>query len=191
MDLRAQGKGYEGYLEQARGHGVGLVRSRVTAVTPRPQGGVLVRFTDAHGRPREEPFDMAVLSVGLRPRPGLPDWARRLGVGLNEHGFIKTGALLQVATARPGVLVCGTAREPMDIPESVTTAGAAAAVASRLLTTANRTWAPKPQPVLSRVAEFPPRIGVFLCHCGTNIAKTIDLAQLAAAVAAAPRGRPR
>ncbi len=186
MDLRAQGKGYEGYLEQARGHGVGLVRSRVTAVTPRPQGGVLVRFTDAHGRPREQPFDMAVLSVGLRPRPGLPDWARRLGVGLNEHGFIETGPLLQVATARPGVLVCGTAREPMDIPESVTSAGAAAAVASRLLTTANRTWVPKPQPVLSRVAEFPPRIGVFLCHCGTNIAKTIDLAQLATAVARLP-----
>jgi heterodisulfide reductase subunit A len=186
MDLRAQGKGYEAYLEQARGRGVSLVRSRVTAVTPRPQGGVLVRFTDAHGRPREEPFDLAVLSVGLRPRPGLPDWARRLGVGLNEHGFIKTPPLLQVATTRPGVLVCGTAREPMDIPESVTTAGAAAAVASRLLTTASRTWAPKPQPVLSRAAEFPPRIGVFLCHCGTNIAKSIDLAQLAAAAARLP-----
>ena len=60
MDLRAQGKGYEGYLEQARGHGVSLVRSRVTAVTPRPQGGVLVRFTDAHGRPR---------AAGPRPSP--------------------------------------------------------------------------------------------------------------------------
>ena len=52
MDLRAQGKGYEGYLEQARGHGVGLVRSRVTAVTPRPRGrgaGALYR------RPRQAP----------------------------------------------------------------------------------------------------------------------------------------
>ena len=75
--------------------------------------------------------------MGLRPRQALPAWARRLGVGLNEHGFIKTGPFLQVTTARPGVLVCGTAREPMDIPESVTTASAAAAVASRLLTTAS------------------------------------------------------
>ena len=186
MDLRAQGKGYEGYLEQARGHGVGLVRSRVTGVTPRSEGGVLVRFTDARGRPRELPFDMAVLSVGLRPGGGWPSLARRLGVGLNEHGFIKTSPLLQVTTARTGVLVCGTAREPMDIPESVTTASAAAAVASRLLTTAHRTWAPKPKPVPSQVAEFPPRIGVFLCHCGTNIAKTIDLAKLAAGVAHLP-----
>src|SRR4030065_87697 len=82
MDLRAQGKGYEGYLEQARDHGVGLVRSRVNAVTPQPQG------------------------------------------------------LLQVTTGRRGVLVCGAAREPMDIPESVTPASAAAAVASLLMTTA-------------------------------------------------------
>jgi heterodisulfide reductase subunit A len=186
LDLRAQGKGYEGYLEQARGNGVELVRSRVTAVTPRSEGGVLVRFTDAHGRPREEPFDMAVLAVGLRPGPTLSAWARRLGVGLNEHGFIATSPLLQVTTARTGVLVCGTAREPMDIPESVTTASAAAAVASRLLTTASRTWAPRVQPTPSRVPTFPPRIGVFLCHCGTNIAKTIDLAKLAAAVAQLP-----
>jgi heterodisulfide reductase subunit A2 len=186
MDLRAQGKGYEGYLEQAVGHGVALVRSRVNAVIPRPQGGVMVRFTDAHGRPREQPFDMAVLSVGLRPRDGLRSWARRLGVGLNEHGFIKTPPLLPVTTGRTGVLVCGTAREPMDIPESVTTASAAAGVASRLLTTAGRAWAPQTKPAPSQVAEFPPRIGVFLCQCGTNIAKTIDLARLAKAVAQMP-----
>ena len=123
---------------------------------------------------------------GSGPGAALPAWARRLGVGLNEHGFIKTSPLLQVTTARTGVLVCGTAREPMDIPESVTTASAAAAVASRLLTTASRTWAPKTKPAFSRVAEFPPRIGVFLCHCGTNIAKTIDLAKLATAVAQLP-----
>ena len=52
MDMRAQGKGYEAYLEQARGHGVALVRSRVTAVTPQARGrgaGALYR------RPRPAP----------------------------------------------------------------------------------------------------------------------------------------
>ncbi len=186
MDLRAQGKGYEGYLEQARSRGVSLVRSRVTAVTPRTEGGVLVRSTDPRGRPQEQPFDMAVLAVGLRAGGKLPGLARCLGLELNEHGFIKTSALLPVSTTREGVLVCGTAREPMDIPESVTTASAAAALASRLLTTASRTWAPKVAPPPSRGADFPPRIGVFLCHCGTNIAKTIDLAHLATKVAKLP-----
>jgi heterodisulfide reductase subunit A len=186
MDLRAQGKGYEGYVEQAGAHGVSLVRSRVTAVTPRTEGGVLVRFTDTGGRPREQPFDMAVLAMGLRAGDGLAGLARRLGVELNEHGFIKTSPLIPVLSGRPGVLVCGTAREPMDIPESVATAGAAAAAASRLLTTASRAWAPRAKPVPSRAADFPPRIGVFLCHCGTNIARTIDLTRLAAAVARLP-----
>ncbi|MFZ5449121.1 MAG: FAD-dependent oxidoreductase [Thermodesulfobacteriota bacterium] len=186
MDLRAQGKGYEGYLEQARGQGVSLVRSRVTAVTPRPQGGVVVRFTGAQGRPQEQAFDMAVLSVGLRPNLQMPISARRLGLELNEHGFIRTSPLFSVSTLRRGIFVCGAAREPMDIPESVITASAAAAAASRLLTTARRTWAPRALPPTSRAADFPPRIGVFLCHCGTNIAKTIDLAQLEAAVVHLP-----
>jgi heterodisulfide reductase subunit A len=186
MDMRAHGKGHENYLEQAREHGVSLVRSRVTAVTPQTQGGVLVRFTDAQGRPQELSFDMAVLSIGLRPGVHLTTSARRLGLELNEHGFIAASPLLPVGATRPGVLVCGTAREPMDIPESVTTASAAAAAASRLLTTARRTWAPKAQPIPSLATDFPPRIGVFLCHCGTNIAKTIDLAKLAAAVAGLP-----
>jgi heterodisulfide reductase subunit A len=186
MDLRAQGKGYEGYLEQARDHGVSLVRSRVTAVTPLSQGGVLIRFTDTHGRPQEQPFDMAVLAVGLRPGLQMPAAARRLGLELNEHGFIATSPLLPVSTTRGGVLVCGTAREPLDIPEAVTTASAAAAAVSRLLTTAPRAWAPRAQLPPSRVNDFPARIGVFLCHCGTNIAKTIDLNRLAAAVAELP-----
>ena len=186
MDIRAQGKGYESYLEQAREHGVSLVRSRVTAVTPQAAGGVQVRYTDARGRPQEQPFDMAVLALGLRPGLKMPTSARRLGLEVNEHGFIAASTLLPVSTTRLGVLVCGTAREPMDIPESVTTASAAAAAASRLLTTARRTWAPKAQPVPSLATDLPPRIGVFLCHCGTNIAKTIDLAKLAKAVAGLP-----
>jgi heterodisulfide reductase subunit A len=185
MDIRAQGKGYEGYLEQARAQGVGLVRSRVTAVAPVAQGGVRVRFTDPHGRPQEQPFDMAILAVGLRAGPEVPALAARLELELNEHGFLQTAPLNPVATARRGVLVCGTAREPMDITETVTTASAAAGAASSLLTTASRAWAPPAKPVPSR-GEAEPRIGVFLCHCGTNIAKTIDLAKLAEAAAQLP-----
>jgi heterodisulfide reductase subunit A len=186
MDMRAQGKGYEGYLEQAREQGVALVRSRVTAVAPHAEGGVQVRYTDARGRPQVQFFDMAVLSVGLRPGLKMSSAVRRLGLEVNEHGFVATSPLLPVSASQRGVLVCGTAREPMDIPESVTTATAAAAAASRLLTTSHRAWGPREQLPPSRAADFPPRIGVFLCHCGTNIAKTIDLAKLASAVAELP-----
>jgi heterodisulfide reductase subunit A2 len=175
MDLRAQGKEQERYLDTARARGVELIRSRVTAVHPKEEGGLVVRYTDQQGRPQERIFDMAVLAVGLRPGPRLPDWAPRLGLSLNEHGFIKEGEPFAPVTGREGVFVCGTAQEPMDITTTVAGASAAAQTAAQLLAIGQR-------PALSGVAREeplpldgrPPKIGVFLCHCGTNIARTID-----------------
>jgi heterodisulfide reductase subunit A len=144
-----------------------------------------VRFTDVQGQLKEEPFDLAVLSVGLRAAENLPEWARRLGVAVNEHGFFKTEALTPGCTGRDGVLVCGTAREPMDISETVTTAGAAAAAAVQLLALSPRSRAPE-LPLPDPSPEAPPRIGVFLCHCGINIAETVDLEKLGAATRRLP-----
>ncbi len=183
MDLRAHGKGYEEYLERARTEGVHLIRSRVTEVSPRQPGGVLVHYTDGAGRPCTQDFDLAVLSVGLRPGAGIQDWAKRLGIRLNAHGFIAALPQNPSCTERPGVLVCGAMREPMDIPETVTTASAAAQAAAQLLALSPRTWpAAAELPIPREPSDAAPRLGVFLCHCGANIAGTIDLAQLAADV---------
>jgi heterodisulfide reductase subunit A len=187
MDLRAQGKGHEGYLEQARVRGVQLIRSRVTAVRPGAAGGVLVRYTGANGRPREAAFDLVVLAAGLRPAAALPQWARRLGLDLNDHGFLRAAAWTAACAGRPGVYLCGAAREPLDITDSVTTAGAAAGAVAQLLTVSFRTPAPR-----LKLPESPDeagqglRIGVFLCHCGTNIAKTVDLENLSASARLLP-----
>ncbi len=175
MDLRAQGKEQELYLDAARGRGVELVRSRVTAVQPTPDDGLVVRYTDPRGRPRERTFDLAVLAVGLRPGGRLADWAGRLGLSLNAQGFLHEGQPFFPMTARAGVYVGGAAQEPMDITTTVAAAGAAAQAAAQLL-------AVSPRPALARVeaAKFvqtdggPKKIGVFLCHCGTNIAHTVD-----------------
>jgi len=183
LDLRAHGKGYEEYLERAQGEGLSLIRSRVIQVTSRDSGGVLVHYTDSRGRPQTQDFDLAVLSVGLRPGAHVSGWTRRLGVNLNAHGFIRSLPHNPALTSRPGVLVCGAAREPMDIPETVTTAGAAAQAAAQLLALSPRTWpAPPVFPEPVEDAEVAPRLGVFLCHCGANIGATIDLKELAASV---------
>jgi len=186
MDLRAQGKEQERYLEEARARGVDLVRSRVTEVGPAPEGGVAVRYTDPRGRPQERAFDLAVLAVGLRPGAHLRDWSRSLGLTLGEHGFLRGGALPGPAGDREGLFLAGAAREPMDISQAVTSAGAAAQAAAQLL-------ALSPRPLPARVSapvyaddRQPPRVGVFLCHCGTNIARIIDPEALGQAVAAIP-----
>ncbi len=175
MDLRSQGKEQERYLEMAQARGVELVRSRVTAVHPHLKGGLAVRYTDPRGRPQERIFDLAVLAVGLRPAAHLRDLAGRLGVSLNEHEFIKEGQPFAPVTGRQGVYLCGAAQEPMDITLSVASASSAAQTAAQLL-------AVSPRPALAKVSREkplstdgrPPKVGVFLCHCGTNIARTVD-----------------
>ena len=180
MDLRTPGKNFERYVEQAQRHGVRLIRSRVTSVHPDPAGNVGIRFTDTQGRPQEETFDLAVLAVGLRPPAVWPTMASAWGLSLNNHNFLASSPLIQVQTGRPGIFICGTAREPMDISETVTTASAAATAASQLLaiTTRNISQAPA-LPKSTSGNGLTPRIGIFLCHCGTNIAGVLNLEALA------------
>jgi heterodisulfide reductase subunit A len=175
MDARTQGKEQERYLETARTQGVELVRSRVTAVQPDSEGGVVVRYTDPQGRPQERTFDMAVLALGLRPAQHLQDWALRLGIILNKHGFIKAGQPCAPATDREGVFFCGAAQEPMDITMTVASAGSAAQTVAQLLAISPRPALPGGiQEQALAIDGRPPKIGVFLCHCGTNIARAVD-----------------
>jgi heterodisulfide reductase subunit A len=187
MDLRAPGKGQEEYLNRAINQGVAVVRSRVAAVQAAPVSGVRVRFTDARGCSRELPFDLAVLAVGQRPGPGFQELARRLGLATGPVGYVYSSGVEPWNTPRPGVFVAGAAREPADITEAIISAGAAAQAAATLLLLGSRTRpaGPSRSPSAAGVSE-PVRIGVFLCHCGTNIAKAVDLANLAQAVGKLP-----
>jgi len=186
MDLRTPGKNFERYLEQAQSHGVRLCRSRVTQLQSGPEGEVLVTYTNGQGRPQTEAFDLAVLAVGLQPAPAWGDLAAAWGLPQNPHHFFATAPGSRVQSQRPGIFLCGTALEPMDIADTVTTAGAAAAAASQLLALALRNIeAPPSLPAVSE-REKAPRIGVFLCHCGTNIAGTLDLAAIGSFVQRLP-----
>ncbi len=176
LDLRTPGKNFERYAEQAQRQGVRLCRSRVTRFRPEPSGEITLFYTDRHGRPQAEAFDLVVLAVGLRPPPNWAALARDWDLPQNEHHFWATVPGQRVQSPRPGIFLCGTAQEPMDIAETVTTADAAAAAASQLLTLAPRRLQEVPAlPAAAAADHQEPRIGVFLCHCGTNIAGVLDL----------------
>lgn len=179
MDLRTSGKNFERYLEQAQRHGVRLCRSRVTQLQGTPDGDVVVTYTDTQGRPQAETFDLAVLAIGLHPSPAWASLAPAWGLPLEDHHFFASIPGYPSQAGREGIFLCGTAREPMDIAETVTTAGAAAAAASQLLAIADRQVGKAVAvPDLPAGDLQPPRIGVFLCHCGTNIAGILDLTAL-------------
>ncbi len=124
----------------------------------------------------EEEFDMIVLSLGLEPSATLQEQAARMQVVLNRWGFAETSELHPLDTSREGVFVGGAFQEPKDIPDTVMQASAAAARAMALLAPARGTRVrKKTYPPQRDIADEPPRVGVFVCHCGSNIASVVDV----------------
>ena len=198
IDMRAFGKGFERYVERAeREYGVRYVRSSVSCVREDPRTHNLVLryvsegaggreqgaeqdhqfpITDHRSLIAEEEFDLVVLSVGLQPPSGTRELAERLGIPLNAYGFAEPPTLRPGQTTRLGVFVAGPFAEPKDIPETVIEASCAAAQVSALLAEARGTATEEPVwPQERDVSEEPPRVGVFVCHCGINIGGVVDV----------------
>jgi heterodisulfide reductase subunit A-like polyferredoxin len=182
IDIRAFGKEFDRYVDRARTeHSVRYVRAIPSRVVEMPgTKNPRVRYFDERGEERQEEFDLVVLSVGIRPGAGVAELGERLGIRRNEFGFCETERLTPTESSRPGVFVAGVFQEPKDIPESVAQASAAAAAAMALLargrgTLTRRREFPQPRDVI----DEEPRIGVFICHCGHNIASVVDVQAVA------------
>ena len=178
MDMRTPGKEFERFYDKAKDkHGVRFVRSRVHTIDPLPGGNELsVRYVTESGEMMTETFDMIVLSIGLETPPELVDLAGRLNIDLTPGNFAKTDAFNPVETSRKGIFVCGAFQGPKDIPQSVIDASAAAAAAGEMLTSARGTLTKKKEVVPeTNVVGERPRIGVFVCKCGSNIAGVVDV----------------
>ena len=176
MDLRTYGKGFEEYANRAKEeYGVVFHRARVAKIMQKSNGNLVVKF-ERDGRSYEEEFDLVVLSVGFKPSEEVKRYAEILGIDLNEYGFIATDTFKPVETSKPGIYVAGVVSEPKDIPESVAEASAAAAKASSVaIDKRGKFVAKKEYPPERDVIGEPPRIGVFVCHCGINIASVVDV----------------
>jgi heterodisulfide reductase subunit A2 len=179
MDMRTHGKEFETYYNIAKEKGIKFNRARVHTAYPNPDGsgGVLLEYMDDNTNELvREPFDMFVLSVGLETSESGKQLAQTLGVELDKYNFAKTGSFAPVATSVPGIYACGAFQGPKDIPQSVAEASSAAAGAASLLTEVKGSLAKeKTFPAEIDVAGEEPRIGVFVCSCGINIAGVVDV----------------
>jgi heterodisulfide reductase subunit A len=177
-DIRAYGKGFERFYERAKAMpGVRYLWSKATLLEQDPETGkVVVRYRSNGTEVQDEQFDLVVLSVGLGPTPGNRELAQTLSVDLNQHGFCESPAFSPMETSRKGIFSCGVFHAPMDIPDTVTMASGAASLASQLLSGERGTLVEdKLYPEERDVSGEPPRIGVFVCDCGTNIARVVDV----------------
>jgi heterodisulfide reductase subunit A len=177
-DIRAYGKGFERYYERAKNTpGVRFTWSKVSVLGENEEtGAVSLRYRLSGSAVKDEDFDLVVLSVGLLSPETNRDLAEKLGIAVNEYGFCEGSPFSPVETSRPGIYHCGVFHAPMDIPDSVTMASGAASLASQLLKDRRGSLVEKKQyPAERDVTGEPPRVGVFVCDCGTNIAKTVDV----------------
>jgi len=139
-----------------------------------------VHFVSEGGKLEERDFDLVVLSVGMKPGATAKESALRLGIDLNEFGFCATDRFTPTLTSKPGIFVAGTFQEPKDIPETVTQASAAASMSMEMLAQSrNSLITKKVYPDEHDVTDEEPRIGVFVCHCGKNIASTVNVERVA------------
>jgi len=178
MDIRTHGKDFERYYNRGRdGAGIRFIKSRITNIEQIPgTDRQLIRYISETGERVEEEFDMVVLSVGLGVKGETLDLAQRLGIDLNQYGFASTGTFEPVRTSVPGIMVCGAFEGPKDIPTSVMESSAAAGLAGSSLYVSRFTETrEKEVPEEVNVRGEPPRIGVFVCRCGTNIASVVDV----------------
>ncbi len=177
MDIRAYGKHFDNFIDRARDqHHTRFIHGRISSVEVDPKTeNLIIRHSSDDGRLLEESFELVVLSVGLVTSPAHKELARRLGVNLNDDGFIASDMFAPVDTDRPGVFVCGSLAGPKDIPESVMQASAAASAAAATVAGQEVRIIKKEFPPERDIRGEPPRIGVFVCHCGINIASTVDV----------------
>ena len=177
MDIRTHGKDFEQYYNRAKDEfGVRFVKSKITNIVPTEDGNQLLRYIDESGNLAEEEFDIVVLSVGLEVGQSAIKLAEKFGTKLDKYNFVSTSSFNPVTTTRPGIYTCGAIEAPKDIPSSVIEASASAGIAGGSLSESR--WS------LTKTKEVPteldirgerPRIGVFVCCCGTNIAGVVDV----------------
>jgi len=177
-DIRSYGKDFERFFQRTEKlPGIRFFRSYTTVVKEDPKTkNVTIRHSTPDEGVKEEEFEMVVLSVGLNPPSEAQALADKFGIKLNAHEFCDTNPANPMETSRPGVFISGAFNGPTDIPESVFTASGASSQCGELLDyRRGKLTEEKVFPAERDVSKEQPRIGVFVCHCGANIGRIVNV----------------
>jgi heterodisulfide reductase subunit A len=178
IDIRAFGKDFDKYIDRAeKEYNVDYIRSRISNIEEDPQNNnLIIKYESEDGEFHSEEFDMVVLSIGLSSLADASQIASTFNIDLNKYDFAQTKPFEPFKTKRKGIFVAGTFTGPKDIPETVAEAsGVAAEASSYLSNTRNQNISKRKYPPEIDVSNKPPRVGVFICHCGSNIGGFLDV----------------
>ncbi len=140
MDMRAAGKRYDEFYEQAKDMGATYIKGRVAKVTEKANGDLVLRYEDIEngGQIVEAEYDLVVLAVGIQPNREVERLFGGEPLGLDEYYYVAepNAEINPGQTDIPGVFVAGTAAGAKDIVDSILHAGAAVAQVAAHLTQA-------------------------------------------------------
>ena len=134
MDIRAFGKGYEQFYQNAKAMGIQFIKGKVAKITDDEEHNPILRveMIEDKGQVVEQKFDLVILSLGM-----LPAWdpSGVIPVKIDHEGFVESvdPKAEPGVTSMEGVYVCGAASGPKDIVDTIVEAGAAAMKASKHL----------------------------------------------------------
>ena len=125
IDIQSFGKDFQTYYDRISEQ-VRLVRALPGGIVAAEDGTLQLAYFDTRSNQSiEEPYDMAVLSVGLTPSADSRQLARLLDIELTEDGFFKMHDASPDALPS-GIFTAGAALGPMSIAECIESAGKAA-----------------------------------------------------------------
>jgi len=131
MDIRAPGKRYDEFYEQAKSMGANYIKGRVADIAETPSGDLILTYEDIEngGRVVKAEYDLVVLAVGVQPNHDAEELFQVGELRPDEWGWVGEPEedLNPGATSIPGVFVAGAASGAKDIADSILHAGAAVA----------------------------------------------------------------
>jgi heterodisulfide reductase subunit A len=133
MDIRAFGKGYEQFYQNAKAMGIEFVKGKVASIAEGENGSVTLRYEAQNGEGvTTADHDLVVLSLGMIPGWN-PDGLCPVSSGPDR--FIRSIApkTAPTLTDAQGVFATGAAIGPKDIVDTIAESGAAAMEAAKYL----------------------------------------------------------
>jgi heterodisulfide reductase subunit A len=178
IDVRAAGKGFEEFYQRSKDMPeLKYIRSRPSKIMEDPETKDLIIWSEdgETGEVSTTRVNMVVLSTGAVPAETNKSLADVLGIDLSGNGFFDINGKLgsPLHTSKDGVYVCGCAAGINDVSDSVAQASGAAAEAEKFVS--KHRVEEVPLEIKELDTSGPPRVGVFLCHCGINIAGVLDV----------------
>lgn len=180
IDIRAFGKGFEEFYRRSLDAGVKYIKGKPSKIIEdKKTGEIILAYEDQlKGEIKNLAVDIVVLSSAMVPSSGTKELSQILGIDLDADGFFKEidSCSRPLESPKPGIYICGCATGAKDITDAIAEASGAAAKAGVLVK--ENVVEERKEEIVPLDLSGPPRIGVFVCHCGTNISAVIDIKQI-------------